>query len=415
MFMVRSARNANANRNRTTQVDMGFDFTLEQAQYFTSERFADFRARYAEAREKYSDSLRLQTVLRSMMRGMDVGLLRAATAQCELSERARKKIVADGQTLFTAKGLEQASSTVTAQFHASFFSGVNGLADLCSGIGIDAIELGRRAEQIVCVEEDAVSALMLRWNLDRNGVASGTVLQGDVRLIESVFDRGTPDAIFADPDRRPAARRTRNPEAYSPPLSFFSERFRSVSIVAKISPASVVEAKEWKRMFVAVEDECRELLLIRGFDVPELSVADARTGETWIPDERQPARNPSPQFLIEPHSAIIRSGAVRAYFSSYYAVPIDPMIAYGMTDFHPAPSRWHRSFHVVEELEWNKRSVQRAITRHALGKSTEIKKRGFPLLPDEFRKQFRFDGEHAGVLICTRIGEKHVVFICERI
>jgi hypothetical protein len=393
---------------------MGIEFTPVHIRFFASARFGEIRERYAELHEKYSDPLGLQTALRRSFRDLDPDLLRAAMAQCHLMNRARAKAHVDHRTLFTRKALEQASSAETSRLHASLLVGMRTLLDICSGIGIDAIALGGSAERIVAIEADASVAAMLGWNLRVNGVPTGLVMRGDARRVLDALRLEHVDGVFADPDRRPGDRRTRDAESYSPPLSFLRERFGALPFVVKISPASDMHDPFWKRQFVAVGTECREQLLLRGVDAPPVSVVDAASGERWIPREVSQSTGRDGDYLIEPHNAIVRSGAVSEYLAEFGATPVDPHIAYGLSGVPPVSSRWHRSFRVEERIPWNLRAVQQAIRRHQFGSGTEIKKRGFPLLPEELRAKLRFEGDKSGVLICTRIGEKHVVFVCGR-
>ncbi|MBO0830552.1 MAG: class I SAM-dependent methyltransferase, partial [Actinobacteria bacterium] len=56
--------------------------------------------------------------------------------------------------LFTRAGLEQASSELTARHSASRFSGLDLVADLCSGIGGNLIALSAAARQVIAVDAD---------------------------------------------------------------------------------------------------------------------------------------------------------------------------------------------------------------------------------------------------------------------
>jgi hypothetical protein len=397
-----------------TLTAMGFEFTREHVRFFISTRFEEVRARHAELREKYSDSLTIQTRLRAAFTGLDAGLIRAGIAQCELAEQAVRKLAIAPPTLLTRKGLEQASASMVARVHASLFGGMRTVLDVCSGIGIDAIALGRAAKGIVCIESDEVTASMLRWNLSCNDVASALVLRGEASRTVQALALNRVDAVFADPDRRPGGRRTLDAEAYSPPLAFFTERFASLPLAVKVSPASDITGDAWHRMFVAKGGECSGQLLLRGIDSPAVSVVDAETGERWTPRVIESPDVRDASILIEAHSAIVRSGCVREYLAELHAAPIDPRIAYGVAAALPPASRWHASFHILERIPWNLRAVQQAVRRNGFGPGTEIKKRGFPLLPEQLRGMLRFEGEANGVLVCTRIGDEKVVYVCER-
>jgi hypothetical protein len=118
--------------------------------------------------------------------------------------------------------------------------------------------------------------------------------------------------------------------------------------------------------------------------------------------------------LLEPHAAIVAAGLADVYFASLGARAVHPGIAYGIAASPPAPSRWHRGFAVIDALPFQRRRLQEAIDRWDFSPDTEIKKRGFPLLPEELRRGLRFRGTTAGVLVATRQGNRHVVFLCRR-
>jgi hypothetical protein len=168
-------------------------------------------------------------------------------------------------------------------------------------------------------------------------------------------------------------------------------------------------------MFVAVGRECREQLLLRGVEAPRVCAVDAETLERWVPSDVRAGAPEYPRYLIEPHAAVIRTGEVRAYLAENDSVPIDLQIAYGVAAALPAPSRWHAAFEILDTLPFQRSRVQEALRAHDFGPDTEIKKRGFRLLPEEVRAMFRFDGATAGVLVCTRIGDEHAVYLCRRV
>lgn len=438
-----------------------FHFRPEHIAFLLSDAYERLRETIADMLEKYADPLTLQTALRARHPELTADLLAAGTVEASLQERYAERLRLPPGALLTPVAAQQASSRNAALYHASLFPGARRLADVCSGIGSDAIALSGRAQSVVCIERDPLLARLLGRNLELAGAvqvggalqvggAQALVLRGDAERSLGALRPGAVDGIFADPDRRASGRRSADPEQASPPLSFFETLPRSLPLAVKLSPAARVRDTagegsggisrndSWRRVFLAAGHECTEQLLLRGIEVPPLSVVDADSGDSWIPagidadpagerrgaerrsagritgGRRSGSAEPHADVLIEPHAAIVASGATGAYFAALGARPVHGAIAYGLADSLPPRSRWHRSFTILEAHPFQRRRLQEAIDRLDFSPDSEIKKRGFPLLPEELRRQLRFRGTRAGVLIATRRGNRHVVFLCLR-
>ncbi|MBL0175240.1 MAG: RsmD family RNA methyltransferase [Ignavibacteria bacterium] len=394
---------------------MGYTYTAEQRAFFEAEAFAQFRLAFHAIFEKYADPLRIQTRLRSDFPSLPPELISAGVAQCLLQQRAVEKTGLPAQALYTRESFEQASSAATARLHASLLHGHGRILEWCGGAGSDTVAIARHAGSVTVFEADAEAASFLRHNVAAAGLANVTVVEALAESAASPRDLASFDALFADPSRRREGRRTIRGEQYSPPVSLCLQASETLPTIVKTAPASDFEEASWSRMFVALGDECKEQLLLRGFDVPAVCAVDAASGERWTPSIEAHEAVESPKYLIEPHAAIIRTGAVQAYFAEYAAVPSDPMIAYGLSATLPRLTRWHAVFEILDVLPFQRTRVQEAIRLNGFGPLTEIKKRGFRLLPEEVRAMFRFDGTVAGVLICTRIQDEHVVYLCRRV
>ncbi|MGP4044838.1 SAM-dependent methyltransferase, partial [Streptomyces sp. 2A115] len=150
-----------------------------------------------------------------------VGLVSAALGQARLRQRAVVKFgAADaGRMFFTANGVEQATRATVAAYRAGRFQelGVRSVADLCCGIGGDAIALARAGIRVLAVDRDPLTCAVARANADALGLADLIeVREADVTEV----DTSSYDAVFVDPGRRGGRGRIFDPEAYSPPLSW---------------------------------------------------------------------------------------------------------------------------------------------------------------------------------------------------
>lgn len=393
---------------------MAFKFTQEHCRFFSSPRFSDVRDSYWKLREKYSDDLRIQTALRSQFPDLPVDLMHACLAQIHLQTRAKDKLHLHVDCCFTETALEQSSSFVTARLHASFFAGMKRVLEICGGIGSDTISLSGEVKHVISIEQDAVHATMLRHNLHAHGRTNAVIFRGSAERWIVDLNVATFDAAFADPSRRDDTKRVIEGDDYQPALSFLKELSLKLPVLVKIAPAFDSTDGHWHRAFVAAGSECKEQLLFHGFDIPPLSVIEAKTFERWIPSDIEYLDAIEPRYLIEPHNAIIRSGAVRQYLAELRARPLDPRIAYGLSEHRPSQSNWHQAFEIIEMHPFNKRNLQQKLDALDFGPMTEIKKRGFPKLPEEIRSEYRFEGSKPGVLILTRRDDEHVMVFAKR-
>src|SRR5262245_20717083 len=81
-------------------------------------------------------------------------LARPAVEQTLLRQRARAKFYNADQLYFSREALEQASSTRVASQRAQRFAGYSHVADLCCGIGGDALALAAAGLQVTAVDQD---------------------------------------------------------------------------------------------------------------------------------------------------------------------------------------------------------------------------------------------------------------------
>lgn len=193
------------------------------------------QALLAELREfKPGEELALATRLR---KEHPAELVSAALAQAGLRQRARAKFGVDADALyFTPNGVEQATRRSVAEWRAQRFAalGVKRLADLCCGIGGDAIALARAGIAVLAVDRDELTCAVAAANAAALGLGELIeVRQADVTEVDVTGY----DAVFTDPARRTARGRVFDPEAYSPPLSWAIEAARRTPYGAlKVAP-----------------------------------------------------------------------------------------------------------------------------------------------------------------------------------
>jgi hypothetical protein len=368
--------------------------------------------------------------------------------QFVLQERGAKKCGLPSDALYTAPALEMASSSATARLHAALLLPVlrssskttdfpldntdefsergdetaGCVLEIAAGIGADSQALADVAGSVVCIEADPVHARMLQHNLTISGKRNTLVLRGRAEELLPVLRLQRFDAVFADPARRgnadlsgDGANRNIEVQDYTPPFSLFESLPAHLPVMIKIAPAAEPRSG-WDVATVAAGGECKEQLLHRNLGLPPLCAIDAESGARWIPSDRRPGPVvvENPAWLIEPHGAIIRTGAVADYCREQGCEPVDPMIAYGWSDTEQPRSIWHQSFRILRVENFNRKGLQRAVNEFGFGTGTEIKKRGFPDTPEEIRARLRFSGGRNGVIILTRRGGGHITIFAER-
>ena len=393
--------------------------TEEMAGFLIGPAGRELLARADDLREAKTETLAALTRLRRS------GAPEQAAAAWEMSDLRRRAVVKFGawapSMFFTREALEQASSAGAAAYHAARFAqaGVGTVADLCGGVGGDALAFARRGLRVTLLELDPARALFARENARAQGLdARITVVQGDV--MAAPLDA---QAAWFDPARRVDRRRVVGPDEYAPPLSWLRAlEERGVSnIGVKVSPAidhGVAAEYGAELEFLSDGGECKEALLWRGalrLGVPGVRATRLTPGGpltlTGTPDEADEGlASAAGSYLYEPDPALIRAHLIGTLARQIGAAPIFPQIAYLIGD-ERAETPWAVAYEILERFPWSRRRLQAALTARGVGRVV-IKKRGFPQEPDEVRKALKLAGPHQLTVVLTRGEEGHQALLC---
>jgi SAM-dependent methyltransferase len=348
-------------------------------------------------------------------RGIEPVLAAAALTQVELRARAADKFGADaGRMFFTRVGLQQATRAGVAARRAARLAagGVRHLADLCCGIGADALAAARAGIRVSAVDADPLTAAVARANADALGLAELVSVEcADARDV----DLSTVDGVYCDPDRRRGSTRVFDPRGYSPPWQFVSGLASVVPrTVLKLAPGidhalvpAGVEA-EW----VSVRGEVVEAALWYG------PLARVPRRATLLPEgltltgsglERAPV-GPVRRYLLDPDAAVVRAHLVAEFAATVGGTLADPHIAYVYADA-PATAGFARCFEVLDALPFSMKRLRAALRERRVGRLT-IKKRGSPLDPDHLRRQLRLSGDEELTLVLTRVAGAPTALLC---
>ncbi|MEY9877699.1 putative O-methyltransferase YrrM [Streptacidiphilus sp. MAP12-33] len=357
------------------------------------------------------DELALATRLR---RTHDAELVSAALAQARLRTRAAAKFGADAARMyFTPNGVEQSTRTSVAEWRARRMRelGVASVADLCSGIGGDAIALARAGIRVLAVDLDPVAHAVARANAEALGLAE--LIEARCADVVDVDTAGY-DAVFVDPARRGGRGRIFDPEAYAPPLSWAVQAARKARVGAiKVAPGIPHEAvpTDAEAEWVSEGGDVKEAALWFGTSPTQphratlLPAADSLTGGR-LPD---PAVGPVRRYLYEPDGAVIRAHLVAEVAGELDATLIDPTIAYLTTD-RLAPTPYATAYEITDTLPFNLKKLKALVRERGIG-TLVIKKRGSAIEPEELRKKIKPEGVNSAVVVLTRAAGAPVMLV----
>lgn len=333
-------------------------------------------------------------------------LVSAALGQARLRQRAEVKFGADAHRMyFTPDGVEQATRTEVAQYRAERFRalGVRRLADLCCGIGGDAIALARAGVEVLAVDRDPLTCAVARANARSLGLADLIEVRcSDVAEVAT----GGYDAVFVDPARRGGRGRVFDPEAYSPTLSWAVGAAREVPVAAlKVAPGIPHEAvpadaaAEW----ISYRGDVKEAVLWFGKDPGSVSATLLPAATTlWtgapLPD---PPAGPVGRYLYEPDGAVIRAHLVAEVAERVGGRLIDETIAYVTADdLRPTP--FATAYEITDVLPFGLKRLKALLRQRGVGVAV-IKKRGSAIEPEELRKKLKLEGPHSVTVFLTRV------------
>ncbi|MET9383702.1 methyltransferase domain-containing protein [Streptomyces sp. NPDC002928] len=350
-----------------------------------------------------ADELAVATRLR---REHPAELVSAAIGQARLRQRAAAKFATEDarRMFFTPNGVEQSTRTTVATYRARRFKelGVTSVADLCCGIGGDAIALARAGIRVLAVDRDPLTAAVARANADALGLAGLIeVREADVTEV----DAASYDAVFVDPARRGGRGRIFDPEAYSPPLSWAVDTaLKSPHAALKVAPGIPHEA---------VPAEAEAEWISDGGDVKEavlwFGTAPGAVRATLLPGPRtllsrglpNPEVRPVGRYLYEPDGAVIRAHLVAEVAEEVGGGLVDETIAYVTAD-EPRPTAYASAYEITDQLHFSVKKLKALLREREVGVLT-VKKRGSAVEPEELRRKVKPHGPNSATVFLTRV------------
>jgi SAM-dependent methyltransferase len=344
---------------------------------------------------------------------------------------ARRRASASGKferpdlMLFTRAGFEQASSSAVARHRGARFAGLDRVYDLCCGIGADTAALAAAARKVIGVDVDADALGCAAHNVGALAVGSSVKFVCDDALrvpLEKV------SAVFADPSRRGGGERARDGDAYLPPLPALLARASEIPgsrLCVKVAPGLDFDARPLRdALQCALEVEvvsergvCKEAVfwcgdLAREDGARRATVID-RVGAHVL--DGDPVLAPDVgtvgSFIGEPDPAVIRAKLIGVLCAAQGARVLDERVAYLTSEF-AAPGPFARWFRVRDAMAFGVKRLRAYLRERSVGELI-VKTRAFPLRPPEVVALLKPRGSERAVLICTTIGEKKTVIVCD--
>lgn len=337
----------------------------------------------------------------------------ALAEQVTLRAKARERFGEDHGLVFSHHGLEMMTHPAVAERRARRIAADGGpVVDLTCGIGGDLRAIAATGVSTVGVERDPVAALLASANVPHAEIVLGDATRPLVRLERC--------AALIDPSRRAGIARRFDPESFSPSWTMAVALASSASLgVIKGPPGlDLVHAPgEAEVEFVQLGKSLRECALWFG--------EGARQGlrrAVLLPEDvcltsdapEAPSETVSPgAVIIDPESCVTRAGLVRHLAYTLGARMMDRQVAY-LSAESSAPHPMADTFEVLDVIPF---SVSRLKTRlrQSGWRPDQIRRRAFPVEPDELRRLLgRMEGEPV-TLICTTLSGQRTIFVTREI
>lgn len=312
----------------------------------------------------------------------------------ELRDRGKVKFARAESMFFHRRGLEQASDETLAAYKAQRFANAEQIADLCCGIGGDAIALAKVCAATKIVDRCPATLAYASENLRLHGLPAEASV-GDVRLERL----GPAIAWHFDPDRRPGNSRRSEPDGYEPPLDdFLRTADRAPNGAVKLAPAAELPdslAATTEREWIGHRRECQQQVAWFG----DFARHPGQRCATWISasgtiatlvESIVPASSVAERcgnYLVEPKPPVFAAKLTDCFAEKFQLERVAPGVGYFTCD-HQLESPLASVYEVLDEMANHRRTLTGYLNARDL-RVVEVKKRGVEIDPAQFRKQLK--------------------------
>lgn len=343
---------------------------------------------------------------------------------------ARRSAVAGGKMpgdwLVCSESAQQATPAVVAAERASHLAGVLGdlstrtVADVTCSVGTELPHLAARSGLVVGGDLDPSRLAMAGYNMAVSGTEAASVPLVRADAVRPVFASGAVDVVVADPARRTARGRIRDPRDLVPPLPDLLEAYRgrvSCGVAVKCAPGIDYSGWDGQVDVVSVDGGVKEACLYSpGLALHErraVVLRDGRRTEVTSSDGESHEVADVGRYILDPDGAVVRAGLVRQYAAALGWWRIDPHIAYlsgdrldGDVAENLLPGQ--RVFEVLDRVPLKK--LRGALAGLDCGR-LEILVRGVDVDPDALRRKLKLRGSASLTVVVARLGDAPVAVI----
>lgn len=392
------------------------------------------------------------SMLRMKCHGKPFGFnLEQALIQIECRQRCRLKLknfISDPCFMFPSViAAEQSSHQAIAVFHASLTECNGTVLDMTSGLGIDAITISGKVNEVIACELDPDKAEALAYNCKIRNINNIEVKNCDSIEFLKSYCSDRIDVIFIDPARRG----TDNSRLYNlkdclpdvlgmmplleekgirilikaSPLLDISQTLRDIPGISAIRAISV--SRECKEVLIEIDVDNRgEMILAEAIDLDNngnilskfsyhlkadtdlrqsgKNHDDRKSGICYISSEDIHAGS----FLFEPGATLMKLAPwpeLQTKYPSLKKLGKSSHLFIGDILLDDFPGRKMKIISIPDKME--RKSLK--------NKKVNIVARNYPLTADELRKKL---GTHEGkdsFLYATRIGSDPIMILADRI
>lgn len=345
---------------------------------------------------------------------------------------ARKKIPSwaetEGVHWPVRLSMEQCSSEQTASYKASLLQEIPLeervlLVDATGGFGVDFAFMAPLFQKAVYIEQNENLCRIVKHNFSLLGLQHACCLEGQAEqlLMSQLPDEGRGVCCFIDPARRDAHNRKMvSLKDCSPDVTSIVPALleRGVRVMLKLSPMLDVTAAlrelpgEWAVYAVAVEGECKELLLlshaggVHAVNISRTGISDFHP-QADVLCKAVYAKHLS-RYLYEPSAAVLKAGLQDALPGE----KLSPQ-SHLFTSDVLLPDFPGRAFKVEQVSGFSKRDLKE-MTEHLQRANLTV--RGFPMSVAQLRKKLRLEeGGEVYLFAATMADRSHVLIKCSKI
>lgn len=367
------------------------------------------------------DPLAAGAALRRSEPGLGASRVAAVLEQATLRAEARSRHGLPDTWLLTRDGTEQATRPEVADRRARLLvdCGARRVLDLTAGLGADTAAFTRAGLEVIAVERDPATAVLLGHNCP--GVR---IVTGDCRdVLPALLPELAPeDVVFADPARRDPlgprrdgrARPERDPERWSPPWSQIAA-IPHPRIVAKVAPA-FEPPPAWCAEWTSVERSLVECTVYSwaAFTAARRAVVMTRDHVTLVSDVGAECATAGQvqAWLHEPDPAVVRAGVTGTLCAEEPGLHAVDRDSSWLTSDRHSDSLALRSHLVIAPLEGSARQQRRQLAELGIDRLT-VKSRDTGTSPASVLRELDVREGNHHVLVMTRRGGHQVRFVCE--